>query len=104
MHHQTRLAGFLVVDAAANQQHLVDRERRLVLGERLAEHEHLHGSLEVVERGEHHVVTTAGADALGLGDDPADGHPVLVAPLGKRGERTVRASTQRLAHGLEGVR
>ena len=87
-----------------HEHDLVDRQRRLVLGQRLAEHEHLDRALEVVERREHHVVAVAGADALGLGDDPADRHPVLVAAVGERGERAVDARAQRLAQRLQRVR
>ena len=46
-------------------------------------------------------VAVAGADPLGLGDDPADRDPVLVAALGERGQRAVDARPQRLAQGLE---
>ncbi len=103
LHHQARLAGFLVVNAPTHQCHLVNGKDRLVLGESLAEHEHLYGPLEVVQGREHHVVATAGTDALGLGDDPSDGDPILVTPLGERSKRAVHAGAQRLAHRLEGV-
>ena len=60
--------------------------------------------VEVVEGREHHVVAVARADPLGLGDDAADRHPVLVAALGERRERAVDARAQRLAQRLERVR
>jgi hypothetical protein len=75
-----------------------------VLGERLAEHEHLDAALEVVEGGEHHRISIAGADALGLDDDPADGDPILVATLCERAQRAVGAIAQRLAQRLERMR
>ncbi len=90
-----------MIDPPAHEHHLIDRQRGLVLGQGFAEHEHLDGAAEIVERGEHHRIARAGTDALGLDDDPADRHPVLVAALGQRLQRTVAACAQDLAQGLE---
>ena len=75
-----------------------------MLGQGLAEHEHLDGAAEIVECGEHHRIAGASADALGLDDDPADGHPVLVAAVRERRQLAVCARAQSLAQRLERVR
>ncbi len=67
------------------------------------EDEHLDLALEVVERGEHHRVALARADALALGDHAADGHPLAVLLVAQLGERAVDLRAQRVAHLLERV-
>ena len=99
-----RRALVAVVDAPAHEDDLVDAERALVLGERLAEDQDLDRSLEVVEGGEHHRVALLRADLLGLGDDAPGRDPVAVLAVGQRRERGVDGGAQRLAHLLERVR
>ena len=80
-----------------------DLQGRLVVGQGVAEHQQLDRPGEVVQRGEHHRVAVAGADPLGLGDDPPDRHEVLVAALGQRRERAVHPRAHRLAQRFERV-
>ena len=70
-----RLLAILVVDPAADEHDRVGGERLLAGRERLAEHDQLDRSPEVVERREHHRVALLGPDPLGLGDHPADASP-----------------------------
>src|SRR3954466_6836292 len=93
-----------VIDAPAHEDDLVDAERALVLGQRLAEDQDLDRALEVVEGGEHHRVALLRADLLGLGDDAPGRDPVAVLVVGQRGQRGVDGCPQRLAHLLERVR
>ena len=97
---QLDLARLLVVDAAAHQHHGVGLDLR-----RAAAYAELNTSistaaLEVVERGEHHRVALARADALALGDHAADqrptrrpacaraGRPASTRPLARSAART----------------
>src|SRR3954466_1556320 len=93
-----------VIDAPAHEDDLVDAQRALVLGQRLAEDQDLDRALEVVEGGEHHRVTLLRTDLLGLGDDASGRDPVAVLVVGQRGQRRVDGRPQRLAHLLERMR
>src|SRR3954452_11959812 len=93
-----------VIDAPAHEHDLVDAQRALVLGQRLAEDLDLDRALEVVEGGEHHRVALLRTDLLGLGDDAPGRDPVAVLVVGQRGQRGVDGCPQRLAHLLERVR
>src|SRR3954463_8736464 len=99
-----RCALVAVIDAPAHEDDLVDAQRALVLGQRLAEDQDLDRALEVVEGGEHHRVTLLRTDLLGLGDDAPGRDPVAVLVVGQRGQRRVDGRPQRLAHLLERMR
>ena len=93
-----------MVDAPLHEYDLVDDQGLFVLAERLSEHEHLDGALQIVERREHHRVAVARADPLGLRDDPADRDQVLVAAIRERRYRAIHPRAQGLAQRLERVR
>ena len=93
-----------MVHAAAHDHDAVEVDLLRVRGVRRVEDEHLHLRLEVVERREQHRLALLRADPLGLGDHPADRHPLAVALAHQVCERAIDARAERRAHLLQRVR
>ncbi len=101
LHDDARGFPVLVVDPAADEHDRVGGQLLAGGAQHVAEHEQLDRGLEVVERGEHHRIALLGPDRLVLGDHPADGHPVSVAPAGQLRQRAFHPGVERRPDLLE---